>query len=177
MHDEPLTPEEKAAFDRLPKAIAPPDALEERVVADLGRAGLIRPRRARRRWLQAAAAVILVATGVVMGRLTASSQIRGSGNTYLMLLYGDVSKSGRGEAELFAEYSDWARMLRDRRQLVAAERLSSATVVFGASSGTGSPSPVGFFLIRAESLEAASATVARSPHVKHGGTVVLSQAR
>jgi hypothetical protein len=33
--------------------------------------------------------------------------------------------------------------------------------------------PVGFFLIRAESFEAAAATAAECPHVKYGGTVVI----
>jgi hypothetical protein len=180
MQDEPLTPDERAALNQLPREAPPPASLEERVVAGLHRAGLFRASGSRS-WMRVlgrtAAALALVAGGVVLGRwTTAPPDSRGDGRSFLLLLYGDAVRSGKSEQALVAEYSAWADGLRRRRQLIAAERLQPAARVVG-NPGAGAPfAPVGFFLIRADSFESAAETAADCPHARHGGTVVVRPA-
>jgi hypothetical protein len=69
MHDEELTPEERAALDALPRERAPDRALEERVVRALRAQGLLeRPAVLRialppMGWLAAAAASVMIFAG------------------------------------------------------------------------------------------------------------------
>jgi hypothetical protein len=181
MLDEPLTPQERAALDALPREAAPPPHLEDRVVAELHRAGLLRSGRTgtsgrRRIFLRVAAAILVLAAGVLLGRLTARPEPSPGGQSYLLLLYGDASQSGRNEQALFAEYGAWAGELRRRRQLIAAERLRPERRVVGNAAGMSTAAPVGFFLIRADSFESAAATAAECPHIKYGGTIVIRPA-
>ena len=174
MQDEPLTPDERAAIDRLPREAEPPSHLEDRVVGELHRSGRLRGGRARASWLRYAAAIALLAGGILIGRLTARPVEVDPGAGYLLLLYGSASSSGQSEAALSTEYAAWAHTLRDQRQLVSAERLRSEARVLGTTAeAAGGAAPVGFFVIRAESLAAAEATAATCPHLKYGGTVVV----
>jgi hypothetical protein len=79
MHDEELTPEERAAMDALPRERAPDRALEERVVRALRAQGLLeRPAVLRialppMGWLAAAAASVMIfAGGFALGALLES---------------------------------------------------------------------------------------------------------
>ncbi|MEZ5317122.1 MAG: YciI family protein [Vicinamibacterales bacterium] len=180
MTDEPLTPDEQTALDALPAEMAPPPALEDRVVARLREAGLIR--RPVRLWVaRAAAAAALFLAGYGTARWTppatapaapATADARGQ---YLLLLYGAESTSPAEEASRFAEYSAWAGEQARAGRLVGAERLADQFEVFGeAGHGPANPSePLGFFLIRADDATQAAAIAAACPHVRHGGTVVL----
>ncbi len=177
MQDEPLTPEEQAALAALRREASPPPHLEDRVVAGLRDAGALRLDGSGstlwRRWLlRAVAAVVLLASGVVLGRATMGPSSSPGSASYLLLLYGDASLSGKSEQLLYAEYAAWADGLRNRRQLIAAERLRPEARVVGDPTATRTP-PVGFFLIHAESFEAAAATAAACPHIKYGGTIVV----
>jgi hypothetical protein len=154
--------------------------LEDRVVAALRAEGALPPRSARRHRLRlaAAAAVILAATAwgsFTLGQSTAGAA--GSGGKYLLLLYGAASASASEEEARFAEYSAWAGRLSAERRLDAAERLGPAARVAGPPvPGLGdAQQPLGFFLVRAASFDAAAAIAADCPHVRHGGTVVVRQ--
>jgi hypothetical protein len=171
MPDDSLSPEERAALDRLPRAAAPPPHLEDRVVAALHRAGRLRPRRARPAWLRLAAAIALVSGGLVLGRLTMPTAPAPADSAYLLLLYGGDAPIG-AEPGRVAEYAAWAGTLRQRQQLIVAERLTPDARVLGQPT-PGGAGPVGFFLIRADTLDAAAATAASCPHLKYGGTVVV----
>ena len=175
MQDEPLTPEERAAFERLSREAQPPPDLEDRVAAALHRQGALRsgvtPVWARA-LVRVAAALVILAAGVMLGRATARMADPPGGESYLLLLYGDARQSGKSEQALFAEYGAWADGLRRNRQLIVAERLTPVARVLGNASAAAS-GPVGFFLIRAESFEAAAVTAAECPHVKYGGTIVV----
>ena len=182
MHDDDdvdgLTPEERAALDRLPREVVPGAAFEDRVVGGLRNAGLLRPSRPWRRYLlQAAAALLLIAGGFVAGRARPADPPPTAAATrqYLLLLYGAVSATPELERARVTEYGNWARAEAAAGRLVMGERLGDARVVLG-SERTAPPAsnePNGFFLIRAASFEEASRTAARCPHVAHGGTVVV----
>jgi hypothetical protein len=181
MQDEPLTPEERAALAALPRDVTPQAQLEDRVVAGLHRAGLLRaagrgPVGRSRLLMRLAAALALVAGGIVFGRWTMAPAEPAGGRSFLLLLYGDAVRSGTSEQALVAEYGAWADGLRQRQQLIAAERLQPATRVIGNASAATQFAPVGFFLIRADSFESAAATAADCPHARYGGTVVVRPA-
>jgi hypothetical protein len=174
-----LTPEERAALDRLPREVAPGAAFEDRVVGGLRDARLLRPSRPWRRYLwQTAAAVLLIAGGFVAGRARPADDPPTAATTtrqYLLLLYGAASATPELERARVTEYGNWARAEAAAGRLVMGERLGDARVVLG-SERTAPPAsnePNGFFLIRAASFEEASRTAARCPHVSHGGTVVV----
>ena len=175
--DDDLTPEELAAFARLPREMTPSRSLEERVVANLRDAGALRPRPRRRAGFAAvAAALLLLAGGFAIGRLTLASGDPGGGGQYLLLLYGAPAVAPGEMTSRVAEYATWAREERTAGRLVAAERLESAVPqVLGSTSAAPSPgqAPVGFFLIRAASADEARAVASRCPHLRHGGTVVV----
>lgn len=180
MQDDPLTPEERAAIAKLPHDLTPPAHLEDRVVADLHRDGLLRAGRRSAAWwrtpVRVAAAIALVVGGVMFGRWSTSPAEPASGRSFLLLLYGDTVRSGKTEQALVAEYGAWADGLRQRQQLIAAERLQPVVRVVGDASVGTQIAPVGFFLIRADSFEAAAATAADCPHARYGGTVVVRPA-
>ena len=183
MHDDDdvdgLTPEEQKAFDRLPREVEPGAALEDRTVAGLQAAALLRgPRVWRRHLWQAAAAVLLVAGGFVAGRAGPAASPPSTATTtrqYLLLLYGAGSATPELERARVTEYGNWARVEAAAGRLVMGARLGDARGVLGDERGAPpvTNEPNGFFLIRAASFEEASRTAARCPHVAHGGTVVV----
>lgn len=194
MHDDQddLTPGQRDALRALPAETRPPAHLEERVVAALRASGRLatassdRGSGGRRRgtaeaWLRrAAAAIVLVLAGAAMGRLTAPPAIgspTGAAATsdYLLLLYGGESATPAEEADRVAEYGAWAGRQAEANRLVSAEKLQAAAIVLGPSPGAGAVSsePSGFFVIRAESVDAAVAIARDCPHLRHGGTVVV----
>ena len=71
--DDPLTPDERAALERLPREMTTPSALEDRVVARLRESGAIRSRRRVPALAAAAAILLLTAGGFALGRLTSGS--------------------------------------------------------------------------------------------------------
>jgi hypothetical protein len=80
MHDDDLTPEERAAFRALPRERQPGELLEERTVRALRARGLLRARRPRPflapAWITAAAAALIAvfASGFAIGQWIESRQ-------------------------------------------------------------------------------------------------------
>jgi hypothetical protein len=179
MQDDPLREDEQARFAALPRAVEPPPALEDRVVRELHARGALRPRGPRRAWIQIAAALLLVASGFAIGRVTAAD-VGGpptpAGSRFLLLLYGAQSLTPAEEAARVAEYGAWARTEAAEGRLISGDKLGDQAAVVGDARGLGSVSlrePSGFFLIRAATLDEAVATASRCPHVRHGGTVLV----
>jgi hypothetical protein len=160
----------------LPREFPVPPGLEDRVVASVRQTS----RPPRRAWLAVAAALLIAASGAsgyALGRKGAGPAPSATGDKYLLLLYGADSKPGEEEAR-FIEYSKWGGQLASRGQLEAAERLVPVASVVGPRVGAVSSAEeaLGFFLIRASSLQEAEAIAAECPHAKHGGTVVVRKA-
>jgi hypothetical protein len=176
-HDDPLR-----ALDR---EATPPPHLKARVTATLGARGLLRRGASTRRWVAAAAAaVVLFAAGLALGRrMPAAAQDR-AGPRFALLLYEDSTfDRGVSEHTYVAEYSAWAKGLRASGNLEGGTALASLSQVLHAASGSvqvyrgdvASSAGVmaGFFVIRAAS-EAEALTIARTcPHLRHGGRIAL----
>ena len=175
IEDDARLPEEEQALGALPRELAPPSHLEESTVRRLREAGVIRAAN-RRRWVpQLAAAVILFATGLVIGRVWTSDGGTIGDGRYLLLLYGADTTSPEAEASRVAEYSAWAREEGRAGRLLSGEKLGDDAIVLQSdrSPNPQIAAPSGFFMIRAQSLAEAEATAGRCPHLRHGGTVIV----
>ena len=168
------------------EAVVPPP-LKGRILHSLRQRGLLRGATpVRRLWLTAgalAAAVLLFATGVAIGRrsVTAAPDTRPS---YILLLYeGRDFRIGPSLAAAEAEYDAWADSLRQggagvlgRALVHTAHLLRNTPQGVGVESGdAASPQGMidGFFIIRVTD-EAAAVAVARThPHLRHGGWIVV----
>jgi hypothetical protein len=162
---------------------APPERVEERVVAELRARGLLEPRRAWRRLLAAAAAVVLFAGGWLAGRSASDpAPAPPPAATYALFLLGGVEEAAN-EAELVEEYRAWAVGLARAGELAAGEKLGRAawlldgaageTVLRTAAEAHRAAPLSGFFLLTTGDPEEAL-TIARScPHLRHGGEVLL----
>jgi hypothetical protein len=192
MQDEDLTPDEKSAFAALPREVAPPVDLEDRVTRAVI-AGDMPPaveptvtEPTTSPWLtglvRAAAAALIFFAGAAAGRATAppvrppapQAAAYDERPPYLLTLYGGAPLARKTPEELFEEYSAWARELADGGHLIASARLEDDREVFGDWGWVPTERlPGGFFYIRASSRQEAEAIARESPHVRYGGAVEL----
>lgn len=203
MSDDPTIPVSGAPAEGvpdLPREIDPPPELEDRVVAELDRRGLLAagaaPRTTlRRNLLAVAASIALLVVGFLAGRATVPAPGEGSGaaavaeRRYALLLYetdGYRAASGAEEIARYHEYSRWVAEARARDQFVTGEDLAVArgwviepagTEVRarpGVAPATGAPLS-GIFLITARDDEHARDLAKSLPHLRHGGQVVIQE--
>lgn len=147
--------------------IEPPAALKSRVIETLTAAGTLTPPGGRApraaRWAVLLAAALFA--GFLLGRVERASA--SDLPRYLLLLYEDSTyRDDRPVSEIVAEYARWADSLRTADVLELGEKLADAPQRDAAS-------PTGFFIIRARDGGAARAIAASSPHVRHGGGIVV----
>ena len=165
----------------LPREVALPPELEERIVAALREKGALTPRRpaTSRLWLAAAAVACFAAGWLGRGFSMPRAASAETGPLYLILLSQlPDSPDAADEARLVDEYRSWAESLERAHQLVRAERLAPeaklvvppALPAIGGRNET-TPTPSGFFLIRAKSLGDAVAVARGCPHLRHGGSL------
>jgi hypothetical protein len=171
--DAPEPPLEE--LTSLGREISPPPALEARIVAGLRDQGLVRS-SPRWPWLQAAAAIVLLAAGVALGRSTAAppaSPASAPSNRYLFLLT-DADASG-DDAQRAEAYRRWAVDQRSAGRQISGERLapSGVAVVRNGSAAVVSPEVQGFFVVSASDIEDAAAVARSSPHVQNGGVIIV----
>jgi hypothetical protein len=181
---------EARAFGELPRELAPPSELEERVVAALAGRGLVRgQRRGRERIGRAAAAVaaglLLMAAGVWIGRALPEGRAGtiaadASPRFVLFLLRGQESDRPEEEGARVAEYRAWARGLAASGRSVSGEKLDDCEERLGApgalvAAAAAAPEEEirGYFVISAVSLDDALAVARGCPHLKHGGRIVV----
>lgn len=147
----------------LPLERQPDPALEERVVATLFAAGLVRRRRVWPVWAGAIAAVVALMIGVSVWR--SKSALR-AGHTYVVLLYEDSTYQHGPEghaAERVAELVRWADSLNAVGKYERAGRLVG-------------PGPLGgLFMVRAADDADAARIAASCPFTKHGGHVEVKR--
>lgn len=169
------------------EAVVPP-ALKGRITQSLLDRGLLRgPTPIRRRlWLTAgamAAAILLFATGVAIGRrsVKAAADTRPS---FMLLLYeGRDFRLGPSLAAAEAEYDAWADSLQasgvgvQGRALVHTAQLLHNTPQGVRVESVDAASPQGmmdgFFIIRVTDEAEAVAITRTHPHLRHGGWIVL----
>ena len=163
----------------LAQPMEPPAELRGRVLRTLLERGLIAPSRRRppvtRILVYAAVAALLIAGGAWLGRTWPT--VLDSRPRFVLFLYEDEQFKPRvGHDQLVAEYTAWADSLRDERKLLMAEELApQETTLPLATAGvsTSFGKLAGFFIVRAASIEEATAIARQCPHLKHGGRVVL----
>lgn len=146
----------------LPLETQPDSGFEERVVSTLAAAGLVRRRRAWPVWVAAAAAVIVLAFGVMMLR---PKQLA-PGKSYVVLLYEDSTYRPTPpghDAERVAVVARWADSLDALGKLERAGRVRG-------------PGPLGgLFLVRATDDADAARIAAACPFTKWGGHIEVKR--
>lgn len=191
--EDSLTPSEREAFARLPRAGTPPAELEERVVRALATRGLLRAqgrRFARAATLAGALAAVMIA-GVVVGRVSATGAAAPSpgaavpapeGKLYVLLLLGGPTPASEAEeAALVREYGGWARSLGESGRYVTGKKLGEGGHLLDAAAGNVRADPDlagfdalgGYFVIEAEDDAEAIRVAESCPHLRHGGRIVL----
>jgi hypothetical protein len=147
----------------LPREQQPDPALKKRVSSTLIAAGLIRRRRSWPTWVAAAAAVVVLAIGVLLARPKHSLA---RGDTYVLLLYQDstyrLPPKGHS-AERVAEIVRWADSLYANGKLERGGHLVG-------------PGPIGgLFMIRAANDSDAARIAATCPFTKYGGRIEVKR--
>ena len=201
---DPGWPEEAGAIDDLPREMQPPAALEDRVTRRLALRGLLaaggRPGARHTgggglglRWggLAAAAALLSLATGFLVGRASSHAPATGAAaavpSQYALLLYeteGYDAPVGAEGLVRYREYSRWVAEARRRGQFVTGEDLAvehgwvmapgPERPLLRPGTATDSPAALsGIFLITASEPEQALALAESLPHLRHGGQVVV----
>jgi hypothetical protein len=174
----------------LEREAVPPHGLKGRITQSLRDRGLLRStrpvwRRMGRTVGAIAAAILLFATGVGMGRRSVTPA-RDTRPSYMLLLYEgrdfDLDRSRPGDlAAHEAEYDAWARGLKARGVGVQGRALAlTAHVLHNTPQGVqvesadvGRDDIDGFFIIRVTD-EAEAVAIARThPHLRHGGWIAL----
>lgn len=195
MNDEiKLTPEERAAFDSLPREAAPPPALEANVVAALQRKGLLRSEakssRPQRRWFRltlATAASLLLGLSVGLWwqtRTTTPATQTDSLPRFLLILRNppETFRSGIPNERLRTEYTAWAGTLAERGLFLEGEELGddgrllhpnpeSDVAVSVEELAATDKTVSGYFLIRARNYKEAEAIARTCPHIGYGGAI------
>lgn len=152
--------------------------LEDRVVDTLERSGLIKRRRPQTSTGTNLIVGVLLGAAATIGfqAVEKSGEAAAAGRSYMLALYATPSyrlaANDRSRAE---EYARWAREHASGRAVITGgEELDPKSLVLG-------PRPTdqalaGYFLVSAKSREDAVALARSSPHLRHGGTVVLQPA-
>lgn len=179
---------------RMEPPIAMPESLEDRVIRALAARGAFdRPRVARRRRALAVAAVMAAClTSFALGGLTSGRSVTSAGaapgSKWMLLLYEDaafVPPPVGQEATYVEEYRAWAATTRGQGllldgaelmeggRLVGLDRTAAAGETADDVSSSRAGRLTGYFVIRAATLDEASAIAATCPHMRHGGRIAI----
>lgn len=190
--NDELSPDERALLNALPREVAPPPELEERVVRELASRGVLHRRRPSGGPLRfaaplgALAAVVLVfVAGVAIGRTRPAAPVEDPRPQFVLLLQEGkgFDRSPGATRERVAEYTAWARQLGQRGLIVSGEKLKEEGLLLspGAAGVAVEREAVvdsdgatrGYFVIRARDQGEALSIARSCPHLKHGGRVSL----
>jgi len=177
------TESERQALGELAREERPDPAVESRILEALRRRGLVRGRRATRRWVPlgaVAAGLLLLAAGYAAGRSASKRpEAPPQPRFALLLLRGEERapiRSGE-ESDRVAEYRAWARGLARGGRYVEGEKLGDRAVRLAPSSARDvfpdSEEVRGFFIISAPSFEDALGVARGCPHLRHGGAILV----
>ncbi len=188
--DDELTAQERDALRRLPRDAAPPPGLEQATVTALTARGLLRRRRRRLdARLALAAALLLFAGGLALGRfggpMAPVPPADGRPRFALFLYEGPEydQPAPDGMRQRVAEYVAWARAERTDGAVEGGEKLKDEDdVAVGPDGFTGGVPPApgqsrltGYFLIRAADQRSALEIARTCPHVRYGGRIVIRE--
>ena len=157
--------------------VEPPSELEARVKQSLTDRGLIVSQARRSKILRQAIGIGAVAasflfTGIFIGR-NSESAAAPNGQRYALLLYRGESAPGAESTDRRKEYGEWLESVASNDRSFSGEELEPALATLGPPAA--SAPLVGFFIVRAKSDAGARDIARTSPHLKHGGTIVLQR--
>jgi hypothetical protein len=160
----------------LPREMPPPPELESRVVSALRATALLRA-PTRRSWVSAAAAILILVSGIWIGRSVpgpAMNDARPLASTRFLFLLTGADTSGDDAARAEA-YWRWAVTQREAGRQISGERLADtgfAVMSEGVAPIAGAEVQ-GFFVVSASTMDDAVAVARSSPHVQSGGTIIV----
>ena len=163
----------------------PPKEWEDAVVQRLHAEALLGGRRATRRgvaggWARAAAVLVLVGAGYLLGRVTPEApgpdRVVGADSTFMLLLWEDDGFApGASPAEVATEYVAWAQEAGRSGALVDGDELSPARVVVGATPESSiAPGLMGGYFLVQGTMEEALRLAEGHPHVGYGGWIEVA---
>ncbi len=190
-NDSPLSPEERAALNALPRERMPAASLENKIVQALKAQGLLQlessaiaPRWSRN-LLLASAATVCVLIGFVLGswrnepHASHATQPR-----FVLFLYGGDTDPAQADNQV-REYGIWIHHLAETGRLAQGEKLKDSGRVLqkisGATQRLATPLPQnvgalgGYFIIAAANYEEALKIAEECPHLKYGGVIELRE--
>jgi hypothetical protein len=203
MKEDDLTPEERRWMEDVPREVEPPPELRGVVADRLRADGLLRTRGMRPHLfgLPVARLVASLVFAFVLGgglgwwggtRSTGPAPIEtpalNGPSRFVLLLYEgpEYQALGSSPPEIVQEYTAWARMLEGSGSLVMADKLADDARVIEPTGRAVGAVPVnsplvsgelgiitGFFIVYASSYEEAQRIAASSPHVRHGGRIII----
>jgi YCII-related domain-containing protein len=166
-----LNERERVELARMSREIEPPAALQDRVIGDLRRSGLLRPRRAAMIFAVAAALVAGFIGGLLLPRMPRPPRQH---REFILLVHDTPSMRVDGaEGRRADEYRRWAQQLRARGTLTGGEKLTDDVSAIGTTpqhSDLG-----GFFRIVARDRADAEAVARTCPHIRHGGWIEVRE--
>lgn len=178
MNEGPVVPPEPPVpeLEALARELPPPPDLESRLVRSLRAESLLGDSR-RSPWLYAAASILLVASGIAIGRMgatgsTAPQQTVQPNRFLLMLTDADPVGDDAARAE---QYRQWAADVRAAGHQISGDRLANGgiAVMRDGSAPVMNPEVQGFFIVSASGLDEAAAVARSSPHVRSGGLIIV----
>ncbi len=183
-HDTNDDPELSAFLHSLPADESPTSALIDRAVNALRSEGLLvqraTPARPYVRLAAAVAAGALLFVGGYASRAFSAADAAFA-PTHALLLYGAETANDAEHERRAQEYADWATQPRATDRVLGGEALGRTSIVLNgepdafAGASTDSAVLTGYFLISANSAQAAAKLARTCPHLRHGGTVVVRE--
>ena len=124
-------------------------------------------------WITAAAAIILFATGFLLGRQRENPKF-----TFILLLHEGSgwrdAASPAEEAQRVTEYKAWAGRLRASGLQIDGTELGGQVDTLSENASVASSDKIGgFFAIHAGTLEDAKSIARTCPHLSHGGQIEI----
>lgn len=167
------TDAERAALRDLAREEPPPPGAEDRTVAALKDAGLVRRRRARlRTWIPAVAAGIAAfASGMLVAR--PSPPGADTRPQFVVLLYGAEAADAGERARQVGEIKAWARGLARNGHALSGAKLATSEYRLGEGGAEGSAGLGGYIVLAADGPEQVLAMARTCPHLRHGGRIVV----
>lgn len=190
-NDSPLSPEEQAALNALPRERMPAASVENKIVQALKAQGLLQLEQSTtaphwsRHLLLASAATACVLIGFVLGSWRNEPQAaHATLPRFVLFLYGGDADPAQTETQV-REYGIWIHQLAETGRLAQGEKLKDSGRVLQKISGhmQSRATPLsqnigelgGYFIIAAANYEEALKIAEQCPHLKYGGVIELRE--
>ena len=188
--DNELSPEERKRFESLPRHRTPPPHLEETIMSELHKRGLLKTgAQSGWNWITKIAAVLALlvlggAGGYFAGKSETASREPIQKNPLYVLLIRESPMRLNGE-NLVAEYGKWAAGVYKAGRFITGEKLRGTGRILSNSgeslkieevsfvSGDGQLG--GYFIIEAKDYDDAVQIASQCPHLKYGGIIELRE--